>query len=747
MHASALEINDGSYFIYDDPEIQREFVEHPESGLAEVSLSLDGINCSACCYKIEKKLASSTGVKSIQVNYSTSMAEIIWIEGQIKLSDILKQIEDLGFKAWPFHHNGLTNIHQSEQREQLLRIGCAALFGMQVMMISIGIYIGTWQYIDPQLHQFLRWVLLILTLPVISFSARPFYKNALRDLKHRSLSMDLPVALGISIAMLGSIHSILTNTGEVYFDSICMLTLFLLCSRYLELRTRLASNRHIEKLYRVIPTMATLVKNDMTHETIAAVKLQKDDVILVKPGEVIPVDGYIIEGSSSVNEAILTGESLPQNKNEQGTVIAGSTNIESPLFIKVTSTGKQTRLGQIIRLVEKGNLQKPKIARLINRVAGWFILSVLSLATITAIFWYFYSPSNWLAVTVSVLVVTCPCALSLATPTAYTAACNFILSRGMALLGTNVLQTLASATTFIFDKTGTLTTGQPQIIQVTPVHDLSEEYCLLLAASIEQASEHPLAEAFRQANTTELLQAEELENHPGLGIRAKIDGINYFLGNDRLIRDKLTDTKISKLSEHDGTKIFLADDKQVLCEFILTDKLRPDAASLVSYLKQQGKSVHLISGDNNQSVSHTADLLGIDYFTANQLPEEKIQSVENLLSSGHKIVMVGDGVNDAPALSNAHLSIAMGSGADISKLNADLILLDDKLEEISLLIKVAERYMKILKQNIGWAILYNLFALPVAMLGLLTPWQAAIGMSVSSLIVVINSTRLQKIPD
>ena len=763
------------FAIYDDPALQQDYVrrdEPPAAGgerRASAVLSLEGITCPACSWKIESGLAELPGIESASVNYSTHTAEVRWRERQLALSDILARIRSLGFEAWPFHHRRGRLRQERELRGHWLRVGCAALFGMQVMTISVGLYLGG-DDMDAGLRRFLHGAALALTLPALCYAGRPFFANAWRDMKNRSLSMDAPVALGLLIAFAGSAHTLLSGTGEVYFDSICMLILFLSLSRYFEFRARLQSGARLEKLYRVKPDTATRVSaadDSARFERIAAVKLRPGDHILARAGETIPADGIVIAGDSAVDESLLTGEARPVPKTVADRLLAGSANIDSPLTVKVTAAPGHTRLSRIARLLEQAQRDKPRLTALINRCAGWFILAVLLIAAGTALFWFLHAPAAWLAVTVSVLVVTCPCALSLAAPTAYTAANNALLARGAAVLGRNALQTMAAARRVVFDKTGTLTDGELTPLPPRPLSAMPLRDCLSIAASLEAVSEHPLANAIQtcvneaSGGAIPLRKVENPRKHPGRGMSGVIDGAEYYIGNADFIARHSAASLPAVAADNDGdaedgaddngddaerpiTRVFLADARALHCELPFRDRVKAGAPGVIAYLRRRRIHTVLLSGDRQALARSLARRLGIDEAHGEAPPEQKLRYLADRCAPGAVTVMVGDGVNDAPALAAAHLSIAMGGGADISRLHADLILLRDDIGLIAVLHRHARRFMRVLKQNIAWAVGYNLLALPLAVSGLLTPWMAALGMSLSSLLVVVNSARLGK---
>jgi Cu2+-exporting ATPase len=600
---------------------------------------------------------------------------------------------------------------------------------------------------EQQYRTFLQWVSLLLTLPVFLYSGWPFYRAAWRDLRHKRAGMDVPISLGIVIAFAGSLFTMMGLGEHVYFDSVVMFIFFLLTARYLELVARKKASEHTEALIQSQATTAIREMQDNITEVVAAQELEPGDVVQVKPGETIPSDGEVIEGCSSIDESLLSGESHPCRKLMGDKVIGGSINIESPLRIRVTKSGQETVLSTILRLVERAQSEKPAIARLADRVAGRFVVAILLLAAVVASYWYFNDPSQWLPITIAVLVVTCPCALSLATPAAITAATGALIRDGLLCSRGHALETLAKVSHFVFDKTGTLTDGHLAITQTQCLNDeLDEAACLLLAASLESRSEHPVARAFLDIRGDDLLAVDEVTSTPGAGITGVIGSKRYFLGSIAYIHQQ-TDLVISadqKNRLQEGTRVLLADDTQLTAVFVLQDSIRDEADSLINSLQQSNVQTLLFSGDDETAVSIVADRLHIADYQAAMLPAEKLQHLRELQKQGASVAMLGDGVNDAPVLAGADVSIAMGEGARYAAAAADMVLFRNDLNVLYRGITVARKMMRIIRQNLGWALAYNVTALPLAAMGLIQPWMAALGMSASSLIVVANAMRLTK---
>jgi Cu2+-exporting ATPase len=716
--------------VYDNPKIQKRFVRYEGEHVREAALILEGITCAACVWLNERHLRSLNGVIDVQVNYSTHRAQVRWDNSRIQLSEILQAISAIGYIAHPYDPAQQQEILERERKQQLFRIGIAGVLTAQIMMFSIGLYFYD---IETEFKTLFSWINLVLTIPLIAYVAQPFYKNAWRDVSHKQVGMDVPIVLAISLAFIGSVYTVLAASGgEVYFDSIAMFVFFLLTARYFEFIARQRSSSAAESLVHLVPTMATRLR-DKQEESVLVADLEIGDIVLIRPGENVPADGIIVDGKSSIDESLLTGESYPLVKNSGQEIIAGSVNIDNPLKMQVHKIGTETVLSHILRLLERAQTEKPAITKLADQIASWFVLAVLILALSVAMYWW--QSEQWLAITLSVLVVTCPCALSLATPTAITAATSTLTKIGLLTTRGYALETLARATHFVFDKTGTLTEGRLRLISSNDTESLK------YAAALEQNSEHPIAKALIAAAPESNLNANNVCNYPGAGIQGDIDNKTYFLGTAAFIKEK---TGICYKEENTNTLVLLADKDKIYTAFTFEDTTRAGAKQLVESLKQQGKSVSILSGDNEQAVKKIANTVGIEDIKAALTPEQKLQHVKNLQDQGKIVAMIGDGVNDAPVLAQAQISIAMGSGTQIARASADMILLTEQLPNLITGIYTARKTLNIIRQNVTWAIGYNVIALPAAAAGLVAPWMAAIGMSLSSLLVVTNALRLLK---
>jgi Cu2+-exporting ATPase len=723
--------------LYDNENLQQSFVHVQGGEIREASLILEGIVCAACVWLSERHVNALPGVQSFYVNYSTHRAQVTWDNSQIHLSAILQAINEIGYHAHPFDPSRQEALQKKERNRALRRIGIAGVGTMQVMMMAVAMYLGEYQDMDDSIRKLLRWASLVVTIPVITYSGQAFFQSAWRDLRQGRLGMDVPVSLAIGTAFIASAWATWTNTGHVYYDSVTMFTFFLLIGRTLEMTARHKAGQVAEELVKLMPATAHR-KTATGIEPVPVAELVVGDHLVVKPGEVVPADGVVIEGSSSINEALLTGESLPRKKQPGDTVIGGTINMESPLTIEVDKIGQDSVLAGISRLLERAHAEKPRVAELANRVAGWFVTALLLVAVVVYAYWYFRAPEDAFWITLSVLVITCPCALSLATPVALTAATGMLTRHGVLTTRGHALETLAKATDIIFDKTGTLTYGQLKLVEVARLADRDEPWLRGLAAGLEGYSEHPIATALKEG--VEPMVLEVIESETGRGVLGRYDGNYYRLGSLDFIREWHPEFAPEQTV---GTWIYLASQEAVLGGFHFSDEPREEAAEVIRQLEAQGITVHLLSGDNEAAVAAVASRLGISRHRARQLPDDKLDYVRRLQAEGKIVAMVGDGVNDAPVLAGAQVSIAMGTGAQLAQASADMVLLSDHLDVLPFSVTIARKALSIIRQNIVWAIGYNVIALPLAAAGYILPWMAAIGMSGSSLFVVLNALRLK----
>lgn len=728
--------------LYDHPGIQQSFVRIEGEHVREASLILEGITCAACIWLNERHLKQLPGVLQVQVNYATHRARISWDDQLIRLSKILEEIQLLGYNAHPFNAEHQENLRRDRRARDLRRIAIAGLSAGQVMMLAVALYAGAAFGMEDGTAALLRYFSLALTLPVVFYAALPFYQSAWTSLarSHR-LNMDAPVSLAIVGAFVGSVWITWQGSGVVYYDAITMFSLFLLSSRYLEHNAQEKSVEAAENLLKLAPAMATRVM-DGQYAPVPVMELNEGDIILAKPGESIAADAEVVEGESAVDEALLTGESRPVQKRVGTQVIAGSINLEGPLLLRVTGIGENTVLAGIVRLLDRAVAEKPRLAQMADRVAGHFTVALLLLTVVVGVAWWWADPDQAFEIVLAVLVVTCPCALSLAAPAAFAAAGSHLLRHGILLTRGHALETLAKVNHVVFDKTGTLTFGKPALLDTAPLAGMDESRCLLIAASLEQASEHPLAQSFlSRVAQTELLTVAEAQNYPGKGVSGLIDGVRYTLGNAELSGLALMAPPGDFPAG--ATQVWLCDGARALAVFAISDGLRPQARELVERLKTAGMKVTMLSGDAGDAVAHIAEQSGIDSWRAALHPEDKLDALREFQRSGDVVAMIGDGVNDAPVLAGADVSIAMGGGTQVARASSDIVLLTENLLDIERALKTGHAGMNVMRQNFAWAIIYNLLALPFAAFGLIPPWLASIGMSASSLVVVLNALRLR----
>jgi len=751
--------------IYDNPEIQKSFVRAESGQVREASLILEGIVCAACVWLNEHHLARQSGVLNVSINYATHRARVRWDDSRIHLSRILQAVSEIGYLAHPYDPNRAQEILERERRGLLRRLAVAAAFGMQVMILAVALYAGAFSGIESEFRRLFHFLSLALTLPVLGYSAQPFFRSAWRDLRARRAGMDVPVSLGLAIAFTGSVWATVTGSGEVYFDSVVMFVFFLLTGRTFELAGRKRAAEVSEALMHILPmTAARLTPSPSLPlpqageggepteslykiETVPVAELRSGDRVRVRPGETVPADGIVLDGQSSVDESLLTGESLPLTKHAGDPVTGGTINMESVLTVRVEKTGDDTVLSAIVRLLDRAQTEKPAIALAAERAAGWFVARVLLLAAGVALFWLWVDATRWLPITVAVLVVTCPCALALATPVAITAATGRLMRAGLVTTRGHALETLARADTFVFDKTGTLTHGRLQLLDSRTFAAMDATDCLRQAAALEAHSEHPIARALKAAAGKSVPQAVDVTNVPGAGLTGRIGAGFCVLGNAAFVHARtghaIPESTLAELHAPGHTVVFLARDARLLAAFVIGDELRPGARDLVETLVKQGKRVLLLTGDHPAVARRVAAAAGIGEFEAELRPQDKLARVQRLAQEGRIVAMVGDGVNDAAALAAAHVSIAMGGGTQLAAASADMLLLSEQLSHLAEGVAVARQTLAIIRQNMAWAVGYNLLALPFAALGLIAPWMAALGMSASSLIVVANALRVR----
>ncbi len=739
--------------LFDHPEFQKSFVRPIGEHEREASLILEGITCAACVWLNEQHVARQDGVAAVEINYATRRARVRWDERRIHLSGILAAVQAIGYRAYPYDAERSEQIAHRERRSMLWRVFVAGFGMMQVMMYAIPVYLAGEGEMSWDIEQLMRWASLLLTLPVVLYSAAPFFQRAWRDLLLRRLGMDVPVALGVGSAFAASLWATLTDGPEVYFDSVTMFVFFLLGGRYLEMLARQKAVRGVEELGKLLPSFAERLAQwpeQTSAERVPTSQLARGDVLRVRPGEVVPADGVLIEGVSEVNEALLTGESLPVPKRVGDSLTGGSINVSSPLLLRVEQVGEATRLAAIQRLMERAADDKPRVAMQSDRVSAWFIATLLVLATATGVAWSIIDSERALWIFVSVLVVACPCALSLATPTAITVATDTLARMGVLVTRGHAIESIARTGHVVFDKTGTLTYGRMRLEEVRLLGEADEATVKAAAAAIELGSEHPVAKALREAAAELALPAvSEVRAQTGQGMEGRVNGEAMWIGKPHYVAAAAGLTMPTDVDAFGagGTVVALASSAGWLALFRLGDRIRTEAFDFTRRLAAEGVKMSVLSGDSPAVARAVADELGIADAHGAMTPQGKQSFIAELQRDPAALVtMIGDGVNDAPVLAQAHVSVAMGGGTDLARNEADIVLLNENLAVLGAGMDLSRKTLRIIRQNLWWSFAYNFTSVPLAMAGLVTPWMAGIGMASSSLLVVLNALRLRRAP-
>ncbi|MBX2808637.1 MAG: cadmium-translocating P-type ATPase [Cellvibrionaceae bacterium] len=751
VDAGAAPSDKYDFSLYDQDDLQADFVQR-EATQRTASLLLDGITCAACVWLIERHLSAQPGVLKVRVNGLNHRCELSWDASAQCLSQLMQALAAIGYQPQPFTPDARERQLRQQHQTVLMRLGVAGFGMMQVGMTAIALYAGALQGMDAHWQQLLRWLSLLVATPVVLYAAQPFWSAAWRSLRQRRLTMDVSVSTAIILAYVASAWATLSGSGEVYFDSVAMFTFFLLLGRYAEMRLRRRNQsllgvttallpRVVERLDRQYDSQKQDSQTPQAQK-IPLSQLAAGDRVRLYAGDTIPCDGRVCEGDSRVVEALLTGEAEPVVKGPGDAVIAGTLNTQGVLIVEVTAVGKQTRLSTIERLVQQAQQHKPRLQQLADKIAAYFVAVVLLAAAAVFIIWQAIRPEDAFWISLSVLVVSCPCALSLATPTALTAAVAALRRRGLLVVTSHVIETLPAIEQIIFDKTGTLTQGQPSVKQVLLLEQgieqgLDAAAVLALAAALETGNRHPIAQAFTAYDAGYQVSRQLLQT--GAGVSGVIGGHVYALGKPAFVVDggALIDRPTTA-----GQWLLLAKNARPLAWIALQDSLRSSAVEAVTALQQQGQSLEILSGDQPAVVAAIAEQLGGLAYHSDQSPEDKLALVRQRQQQ-RPVLMVGDGINDMPVLAGADVSIAMESATDLARTSADAVLLRGDLTIVPAARALSLRARRTIKQNLGWALAYNTLALPLAACGFIPPYLAAIGMSLSSLIVIANALRLR----
>ena len=734
----------------DDPELLDKYTqwfEQPNGSRKGLSqLQLSGMYCAACAGIIERALLQEPGVLEAQVSAASERLQVSWDPAKTVISRLVLCIERIGYGAAPDAAAPARTLREREHRQAVWRLFVAWFLMMQVMMLATPIYWASAGDMAPDLRQLLQWGAWVLSLPVMLFSAGPFFKAAWLQVRERQLGMDVPVSLGLLVTFVASTGATFEPGGvfghEVYFDSLTMFVSFLLTGRYLELRSRHKVAASLEQATSVLPDRVERLQGDGSSQWVTPGRLQAGDRIRVHAGQAFAADGVIEQGCSEADEALLNGEALPVLKNPGDEVVAGSLNLHAPLIVKVLRVGADTRYEGIVRLMRSALTQRPREARLADRVAGPFLWGVLILAALAGLVWSQLQPDRALWVVVSVLIVTCPCALSLAAPAAWLSAAGALARRGLLLARLDLLETLARVDTVVLDKTGTLTEERMavQAWQLAPADEPRRAELILQAAALARQSAHPFSRALAahapaQDGGVSIWHA--VTEYPGKGLEARDAADQVWrLGSPDWVGGPLATGPL------DGAQLVFGQLGVPRLWMRIDEVLRADARLAIEQFHRQGLRTLLLSGDAPERVQRLADQAGIQVTVGGASPTEKLAAVKRLQAEGRCVLMVGDGINDAPVLAQADASIAMGHGAMLARVEADALMLTGRLTEIAGARELALRTRRVIRQNLSWAVVYNVACVPAALLGYLPPWLAGLGMAASSLAVVMNAASL-----
>jgi Cu2+-exporting ATPase len=739
--------------IYDLDEVQQEFITC-SGDLRDIHLLVEGIHCPACVWLIERSLQREPGVESVNVNLTAKRVNLRWDSKRNKLSTLIRALSKIGYSAVPYDPENAEGVIKKANRSMLFRLFFAGFAMMNLIWISIALYSGANK---DEFREFFHWMGFALATPTLLYAGYPFYRGAIGGLRVWRLTMDLPIAIGLSVTYAYSTYITVTanKIGEVYFDTVTNLIFVILIGRYLEGMFRHQALSATKRLMELQPRVATVMQ-DGKEQITPTRGVRLGDHVLIKPGYKVPVDGIVLEGHSAVDESMLSGESAPVSKSAGAKVSAGTVNTDGALLVEVSSTLQNTTLAKIIRLVEEAQASKAPIQRMADSIVPWFVLVTLICATLTFFIWNTKSFELALMAATSVMIITCPCALGMATPMSIAVASGLGAKHGILVKNGLVLETLSKVTHFVFDKTGTLTEGKMSVAHMRTTSNIKAQDILRSAAAVERYSEHSIAKAIiaeaeaRQLNFRDVA-VQGFQATAGLGVRADLAGKAVLLGSlEWLTRsgiklDAGLQAQSHELEAQAMSCVHCALGDAHVAVFALADKLRNDAQQLVNELRVAGISMTLLSGDRKPVAEAIAQHLGGMEVIAEVLPQDKDRVIQRLQQRGEVVAMVGDGINDAPALIRADVGIALGSGTDVSVESADIVLMHNELDKVRLATLLSRRTLLTIKQNIGLSFVYNAIMVPLAMMAKVDPLVAAITMPISSLVVIGNAARIRNL--
>jgi P-type Cu2+ transporter len=716
-------------------------------GEGHAVFNAEGIRCANCARSIDTALSRTPGVRSTDINVANGRVSVSWESARTSLPVILRTVADLGFRPLPLAGESAAAVRRDERRTSMKRVGLAGLGSMQVMMYAGGLYTGAFDGIDPRIAEFLKLTCLLITTPVLFYSGAPILRGALQDMRNRVLGMDVTVSIALVLAFAASVINTLTGVGDVYFDSVVMFVFFLLLGRHAEMVSRHQAASVTDALARALPTQVTRLDASGRPEQVALAAVAVGDRVRVGSGQLVPFDGTLEDETALLDEALVTGESVTQRHRRGDPLLGGSVNTGAALTVRVSAVAQDSTLHSLVRLLERAQSERPRIGIAAQRMASWFIVRILILTVLVALAWAWFDPSRVLPAVLAVLVATCPCALSLATPVAIAASTSRLARLGVLVTRADAVEGLAQVDTLVIDKTGTLTEGEARLVDLDLREGWQAGAALQVAAALEAQSQHPTASAIRAAAATHAaagavpVSCADASEVAGCGIEGTIDAVRWRIG-----RPEWVAALAGGADWHGNGDIALGNASGTVAFFTIADELRADARATVDALRELGLEVELASGDREAAVRGAAVQLGISQARSRLRPEDKLGIVRDLQARGRRVLMVGDGINDGPVLAAADVSAAMGRGSGIAHAASDLLLLRDSLAALPASVRLARRTLVIIGQNLRWAAAYNISAVPIAALGFMPPWLAALGMSLSSLLVVANARRLARVP-
>lgn len=734
--------------LYDSDQIQKSFV-HQEGEYKEAWLILEEIRCAACLWLNEQTLRKLPGVIDVQMDYTGQQTKVRWLDEEIKLSDILMAISQIGYVAHPFDPKHREALNKEQKQRSIQRIVFALVLGMMVMQTAVSSYFygaANSEGEFPLWITFSRWGSLFITALLMVYSGQVFFRNAWRDLKNKTLGMDVPVAFGLLVAWFGSFYATVTKGDEVYYESIVMFILFMLIARYIELKARIEATALLDRTAKIIPAQANRLGEEGL-ESVAVIELQVGDKIQVAAGETVPVDAILQSMESLFDESLISGEGRPVHHSKGDLVMGGSINTDQLIVMEVVNSSSQSTLSRIQQLTQQSTQDKPHYVDFAEQIATKFVAGIIFIALLTGVYWYFVAPQEMVANIVAVLIVTCPCALALASPVALSLCAGGLAQLKLLVVRMSSIEELSHLDVIVFDKTGTLTTGKPSLQAVVVIGEQDPDYYLQVAASMEDHSLHPFAKAILVANQRSLLILEQLTSVPSKGLVAEIEGQEWWLGNEGLAgKYRLSTTQIQKIEtyrESGASVLYLSNRLGVQALLVIDDPLRDGVKDFVESMRGTHELV-VLSGDHQQSVDAIARQLQIKTALGGLLPADKLAWITDQQHAGKRVMMLGDGINDAPTMAAANVSLSFNDATELAQSHADWVLLRGDFKQLPRAFQLMKKTRQVIMQNLAWAVLYNVIAIPAAAMGFVSPWIAALGMSLSSFVVVLNSLRLKQ---